>query len=992
MTDFNVDTVPLAGTLLLEASAGTGKTWNLVRIVDRLVREYKTPPEKLLLVTFTNDAVNELRNRQRELTPDMGKMTITTIHGFCSSLLQQLPFESGVPFRMEPAADGGEVLYDVLRDFLRRDGWSDDAETAEAWGRLLLTKGDSGAVEHLYKGLKEFVEDPSLRLSGTPDTDTGIKKIFRRLTETALSELREQKKRLGLIDYSGMIDLVHTLVTGSGPETEAFVTAVRNRYSTALIDEFQDTDSRQWEIFRTLFGVPGGTLILIGDPKQSIYGFRGSDLTQYRKARESVPAENRWCLRSNFRSTRPLIETFGNLFTPLFKEEYQPQEKGDKPGSPVPLFCDPAGNPAIPVRFIPLDAEKAAIGKVRRDWFRLVADRIRSLVGDRWLLGDRPVRAADFLVLVDKNNHGEMIRALLRERGILAVTCSGSPVTEEREAEHFVRLAAALAEPDKRGPVCGALMTLFFRFSPATLFALEEEGGLDRWHTLFAGWKAMVDRGDLLGALDQIFSADEAHLLPERLLGEPGGERILTNIRHLAELYQQEILKGGLDSRRFYQRLLSGRLQTPDPEAREIRLDREGNLVRIMTIHKAKGLEAPLVFYAGGFRETGRTRYPDIWLDESLGCRCFSPEPDKEEKAKKKEAAFQETQRLFYVALTRAASALWLPLPSAEIRESKYASYGDLYGLWATDGDKDPEPFIAGLEKGGLAAVEPLPEPGPALPVTEEALSSPESPEGKLPPGLDKRIQPVSSFTSLMRESEAAGGSGGDHPDDRDRAPEISPERRAALKAEDPLSGLGGPVFGELIHNLLEILDLTLADGRTEAEFRELEAVKIPVQLALRRYYPAGKERQFYQPVTGLLHRVLTVPVPGAGGKPLCRIPPDKTIREMEFLYPDPDAAGGFIKGFIDFVFEAEGKIYLADWKTNLPESDDPRAPFDRPMMEKVMDLHNYRLQERLYRQALLKYMEKSGIPACNFGGSYYFFLRGMDKEGMGMYFIGNHQ
>lgn len=1033
MKDFDVQSAALEGTLLLEASAGTGKTWNLVRIVERVIRD-GVSPEKILLVTFTEDAVNELRNRQRELTPDAGQMTITTIHGFCQAMLRYLPFESGVPFEFSPVPGGTGLEIGLLRAFLRRYPFGDRA-AEKGWETLLLEEGDASAVDYLLKGIRLFCEDPSLNLSDAETDENGLKRLFELILKELPDTLNKRKRSEGAVDFSGMIELVYGLVTGKGGDSDLFIRAVRNRYDVALIDEFQDTDSRQWAIFSRLFQSPGKRLILIGDPKQSIYGFRGTDLGQYLAARNTVPENSRWCLRRNFRSTEPMIRAFDRLFAPLFPD-YPEQGKGDKE---VPVLRDPSGREVPPVNWITLDPDITLQVPLRREWFSVIVDILYRLLSENWTLGGEKVRPGDFLILVNKNDQGELLREMLRNRGIPSVTCSGEKVTDQEEALHFLELVEALVHPDRRGAVCGALLSLFFGFSPEEVYQLEESGAMDRVHIQFAAWKGMLDHGDLLGVLEHVYeegvllaeSLGQSRLpLPERLLSEPGGERTLTNIRHLAELYQEELRRGGLDGQALFQRMLSGSLRFPAEEEHEIRLDREGDLVRIMTVFKAKGLQAPLVFHAGILSSYSQNRYPVVWMDQDRGGRWFSPELTAREKDLVRLNEYRERKRLYYVALTRAESALWLPLPAAGLRSPGNFFFYDimaetvLEGLkrnWAEKGDlivvplkligngffskskKAPleqgdlygklcELFYSYLEEmerlqlAGVAA--PSPVRGGDLSVlnTQGGIREKDlvSPEQRFPSAPEKRIIPVNSFSSLVRQREEREA----EPDVRERAPEIAPEVRAALKADDPLAGLAGPVFGDMMHELLEILDLNLPAGCSEEEFCRLPEVRNPVLLALRRFYAAGKDKQFYPSVTSLLYRVLTVPIPALGGLSLSSVPRDKMIREMEFLYPDPQRSEGLIKGYIDLIFEANGKVYLADWKTNLPDSDDPRAPFDQPVMDRIMEKHRYGLQESIYREALRKYLEKSRQERVIFGGSFYFFLRGMDKEGRGMYFI----
>ncbi len=522
------------------------------------------------------------------------------------------------------------------------------------------------------------------------------------LAEFARWVQSEHRRRVGRAQQQTYDDLLH--LVADGLRNEALVTGLRDRYRVALIDEFQDTDAVQWKIFRTIFpvvaedGTAGrGRMLLIGDPKQAIYGFRGADVRVYAAAREEVPAAQRYSMPTNFRSDGPLVEALNALlgaepnvfldgaigYAPVKAAHAGPRllDAAAKAVSPLELRWFDAGIVRAAGAGGALsnsDADAALPAVVARD----VADALRQ----GWTLPDddertRPLAAGDVAVLTTTNRSARSIQDALVAAGVPAILSSAGSVFATDECGTLVHWLDALSGGGLERPARALVLSPLFGWTVRDLLLTREGHAGDDAQELTDRWTAFLTA---LRAQRDVLRARGVAAAAERFLSEPigaksvspvlriaalsDGERRLTNLRHLVELLHTASLAQRLAPRALYAWLVDQRgdalANVSGDETALLRLESDANAVKLLTIHRSKGLEYPVVFLPSladgrvvrGGRDAGRQpmrfhRANDDALHIDLRGRDGCEPADA---AAAKREALEERQRLLYVALTRA--------------------------------------------------------------------------------------------------------------------------------------------------------------------------------------------------------------------------------------------------------------------------------------------------------------------------------------------------
>jgi exodeoxyribonuclease V beta subunit len=706
-----------SGTTVLEASAGTGKTYTIAALTARAIAEGAAELNQLLLVTFGRMATNELRLRvrerlvciescladavarrvpTRELSPlevmlttgepdelacrrqrvsralaEFDAATIATTHEFCLQMLDGL----GVLGDREPYATVVEHLTDLTREV-----------TTDLYLRRYAANGTPPmSYDEALEIANQAVEAVHARLVPTglaPDdpSASGERVAF----GTAVRREVEHRKRASkLFTYDDMLTRLRDAL--ADPERgPAAADRLRQRYRIVMVDEFQDTDPIQWEILQRAFH-RHSTLILIGDPKQAIYAFRGADVFSYLDAAQQ--ADRVRTLAVNRRSDRALVDALDGLLgdTALGDEriavrtvtaEHQPQRltaPADKQHVVAP----------VRVRVMPhqADAEKVpSVGTIRP----LIADDlvadVTALLGSGARLleqsGSRRVVPSDIAVLVRKNERGEAIREKLLAAGVPAVMYGASSVYASPMAQDWLTLLLAL-EQTRQQSVRQAALTSFFGWTFADLASASEEALIELSQRIRWWGKVLQSRG--VAALLETAMTDEQ--IPERLLSARGGERMLTDLRHLGQS-----LHAAMSSAQLGVGALVEWLRARISEARDgilegtRRLESDAKAVTILTVHRSKGLEFPIVYlpeawdrFANGSDEGRILRLHEptarhLELGSSgecvldVGGRHGPGRPERFSRYRAEEAG--EDLRLLYVALTRAQCQVvtwWAP-------------------------------------------------------------------------------------------------------------------------------------------------------------------------------------------------------------------------------------------------------------------------------------------------------------------------------------------
>ncbi|MCX8087413.1 MAG: exodeoxyribonuclease V subunit beta [Rhodocyclaceae bacterium] len=830
--------------------------------------------------------------------------------------------------------------------------------------------------------------------------EDSLRHLARTCLEEARAALEAQKRSSGRQTYDDLlVDLARALQGDGGP---ALIESLRARYRAALVDEFQDTDLLQLSVFMALFGDETHPLIFVGDPKQAIYAFRGADVFAYLAAREQ--AQEGYALLGNRRSDEPLIDAVNALFSrprPFLLDmlPFVPAKAAEQTDRKT-LFIDDGLAP-LTLWYLPAPKEEQETGKAKAEQW--LAKELASELSARAVAGDiarllrlsqegrarrngRPLAGGDIAVLVRTRRQGELVRQQLGRLGIQSVAIGGGSIWQSEEAEELERLLLAVAEPWREGLVRAALATVLLGASAGELAA---------WSADEAAWSARLERfhDDRRELETRGFAAFWHRLMRRedivpRLLARPDGERRLTNYRHLAELLQAAEAAQALDATGLARHLAAQR-RAPEVEEHQLRLESDEALVRIVTIHAAKGLQYPIVycpFLWDGRKEDVR-RWPVLAHDEGGAWLDFgSPKLEARRRAADLEAAAEEL-RLAYVALTRAEHRCVLIWGKAKFCERSPLAWL-LFGPRETI-EAEPRAWLANeLEKISAAALieklrkwaEPLQGKLAIAPLPEEAAVAPRA----LPaatPRLEARpfratipapwrIASFSSLVARLAEAEA--------PDHDAHAPlpalgseavlpapilqeEARPDQPVALEYSSIFAFPRGARAGSCLHALFERCDF-----RDRSRLGEL-AAQVLAEFGFAAAWQPVLER--------LVADVLAVPL--LPGLRLADVGLEDRLAELEFTYPL--AGGGYMKGFIDLIFRHGGRWFIVDWKSNW--LGDTPEDYSRGRLEEAMRTHRYDLQLNIYAAALKRALaaREPGLDwEAAFGGVFYLFVRGM--------------
>lgn len=815
----------------------------------------------------------------------------------------------------------------------------------------------------------------------------------------------------------------------NGPRGPFLVQTLRHQFPIVLIDEFQDTDPLQYGIFDRIYDVarndPETALILIGDPKQSIYGFRGADIHTYLRAVHDC--SNRvHTLGRNFRASHAMVDAVNRCFgypreSPFLTglsdqtipfEAVQSQGRDD-----VWRVRGHAGDALNALWVASREPGKAlAVGSYREQAAVLCAERIASLLAlgragqagfDEAGQDFRAVRPSDVAVLV--NNHGEarQIRSALAQAGLRSVFLSErDSVYDSSLAQELLVCLQACAQPEDERAVRAALATPLLGLSVMRLDALVEDESA--WDERVGRFQAYHQCWRQRGVLPMLRALLHDFDVPARLLaGGADGERQLTDCLHLAELLQQA--SGHLDGEQAVLRFLDQQRQsTTDEDARRLRLESDEGLVRVVTVHKSKGLEYPLVFlpFVCAAPSVRRDRGP-VRLMQG-GRSVWVMEPDEDQTRQLALERLGEEVRKLYVALTRARHAAWVVLgPLKALGDSGIGRVlgEDLQAAWDE---------LAGDGTG--AVVWDRAGGGDGLPRFREEAPPPPGPARELSRPVVARPWWIASYSALHRPDAVHGGGEMMSAAPQSPSEDVLRENRSALasvgmeletSSEEELPGPlrdfpRGSDAGTFLHGLLE--------WAGQRQFRHLDDAR---DLIARRCKVRGWEAH----IDGLHQWLLGVAsahwrlVPADG--PVLRFDRVQAcLPEMEFWLPvaGVDVAGldalitarffpgvdrprlapawlnGMFKGYIDLVLRADDRYYLVDYKSN---DLGPRASdYGSPALVRAMCAARYDVQMLVYVLALHRQL-KARLPDYDYdrdmGGAVYLFLRGQETFGQGL-------
>ncbi|WP_283148748.1 exodeoxyribonuclease V subunit beta [Silvimonas soli] len=847
--------------------------------------------------------------------------------------------------------------------------------------------------------------------------------------ELRLAHLKQQAGVFGFADMLQRLD--HAL---SGPNGAALRERIVTQYPVAMVDEFQDTSPIQYRIFDQLYHTaandPASGLFLIGDPKQSIYGFRGADIYSYLAARTAT-AGRHYVLTTNYRSTKALVRAANRLF---LHAEQNPQLAGafryrQNGVNPVPF--EAVGAQGRSDQFVTGAGAASALTlwhgqqllngtAYQRHFAELTAEHIVGLLNDPQAgfasaNGLQRLQPADIAILVRTGKEAAVVRRALQVRGVPSVYLSDKDsVFESGEAADLLRWLAAVANPLDGRSARAAYATPTAGLSLAELSQLAVDD--IAWETRVEELKALKLTWQRQGVLAMLRQTLHQLDLPARLLGEIGGERRLTNLLHLAELLQtaSQLVEGEQALIRWLAEQIAGLGEGGDE--RIVRLESDAELVKVVTVHKSKGLEYPLVFlpFACTFRQVDKRNRTLVEYVDDLGQRQVDFSLGDEAMQRAEEARLQEDLRLFYVAVTRARHALWLGTSALVVGNGKKSQLDkSALGYLIAGGQMLAETDLAAklaelkAECADLA-LQTVPDTDTALPRTilQQRAEITELPQAPHYHGQFDTSWNIASFSSLIRDLQswqhvAIPAAETAQAETLSEAPDEAP----ATQVDDaPWHRFPrGALPGTLLHDQLEWLasegfDLVLSDNFAQRLGRRCERL--------------GWANRKEDVIAWLKETTLTPLLPI--NVPLLEL--DQIMPEMEFWFPSEQLASstvdalcrehlldhaprpklaerelhGMVKGYADLVFEQDGRYWVLDYKSNALGAGD--ADYHATALQQAMATHRYDVQAAIYMLALHRLLrQRLGVnynPAQHLGGAIYLFLRGIKGPERGCYVV----
>lgn len=1040
-------------TTVLEASAGTGKTFALAGLVTRYLAETDATLDDILVITFnraaslelrervrdqifqavcaleghpasTSDLVEHLtrgsddelacrRTRLRDALANFDAATIATTHEFCGLVLRSL----GVAGDNAANAKLEENLDDLVTEVV------DDLYLAN-FGR-----GQSDPILPYQDALevsRKAVDDPCAQLrplDPEPDSPAGARLRF---AEDVQRELEHRKSRLNMLGFNDLLTrLAKALAAEDSPARER----MRGRWKIVLVDEFQDTDPIQWRVLDCAFS-GHSTLILIGDAKQAIYGFRGGDIYTYLQAADSADA--RYTLGINWRSDKVLVDSLQTVLAGaalghpkiVVRKIEAHQTEHRLAGAPrmAPFRLRVVKRPTVGYD----GTENIPIDRLRKHIPDDLAADIGALLNNGATFDGRPLGAGDIAVIVGQHVDARACRDALAAAGIPAIYTGDSDVFKSQAAKDWLCLFEAFDAPGRNGLVRAAACTMFFG---KTADALAAEG--DTLSDQIAGTlREWADYARQRGVA-AVFEAAQLAGMGRRVLRQRGGERHMTDLAHIAQLLHETAHSErlGLPALRDWLRRQCSETNGATEHTR--RLDSDAAAVQIMTVFVAKGLQFPIVYLPFAFNRNVRTRDDVLLYHDGDDTRCLyiggrrHPERRAVEELSRREAA-RDNIRLTYVAVTRAQSqvvAWWAPTADevngglsrllrgrqpgdAEVPDRCAPRISD-EEAWAV--------FTRWQAAGGPSVEESAIAPSVA---SENDLSTVDLEVRHFHRFIDTRWRRT-SYSALVRDADEVTVAVASEPevdvrDDEVEALVVTESTADGADFASPLASMpSGATFGSLVHAVLETADPAAPDLAVELTEQvrrhavwwavdvghaELGAGLVPMHdtplgplaggLTLRQIGVRDRLREldFEIPLVGgdLDESVANVSLSDVGDLLRAQLAGDDPLvsyaERLTSAGLGDQPLRGYLAGSIDVVLRLPEQRYLVvDYKTNF--LGETAADYSFARLTEAMLHSDYPLQALLYTVVLhrfLRWRQPGYDPARHLGGVLYLFVRGM--------------
>ncbi|MCG9662440.1 exodeoxyribonuclease V subunit beta [Vibrio mediterranei] len=864
-------------------------------------------------------------------------------------------------------------------------------------------KGDAPTMA-IFTEIEAFLAQP-------PELKTSLLALAIQHCRQRLALAKEQKQWLSFDDL-----LTHLSAALDSESGDSLAEKIRTQFPVAMIDEFQDTDPLQYQIFSHVYlNHADCGWFMIGDPKQAIYGFRGADIFTYIQARNQV--QDHYTLGTNWRSSESMVTGVNALFKQadsafLYDDDIpfhavnaspkaskmQWQFNGEHQAA-MQFWLQDAESPVAKSEYVPTMAAATA-QHIKQVLTQSQTGKAALINGDN----NETIEAGNIAVLVRTGSEGQLIKQALAERGIASVYLSNrDSVFTSEIADDLLRLMLAVWHQDDERMLKSALASQLFALPAVQLDSLNNDENL--WEQVVAEFRDYRQLWISRGILPMLRSVLFKREISNRLLSTDGGERLLTDYLHLGELLQaarQDMESDSALLRWLGQAIEDAKQGLGSSDEHIQRLESERNLVQIITIHKSKGLEYDLVYlpFVVSYREAMEAKYYDAESQSSvLDLRQSSAsmaQADKERLA--------EDLRLIYVALTRAVYGCFIGMaPLRNGRSTKeptgvhHSAIGHLIQNGQEMGVSELSSALSQLANASQAiAITEVPELDEGR--YQELLQPSEELVAKAQSMAIDRDWRITSYSALVKQSHhsndsevfiEASGLDIDSSEEHEVDVLLEPEKTIFHFPK-------GARPGTFLHTVFEEIEFT--EPATSAQNSEVIR-----QLLEREQYDAEWLPVIQQLVDQVMNTALD-------GEALYLRDKDSTQRlvEMEFLLPIEvlDAVSlnrviqrydalsakaselgfytvkGMLKGFIDLVFEHQGKYYVLDWKSN--HLGDEAERYQKHQLDNAMVDHRYDLQYQIYALALHRFLKTRIVDydyEQHFGGVFYLFLRGVRPD-----------
>lgn len=910
------------------------------------------------------------------------------------------------------------------------DQWAEGGGAATAFitrlgsTRMKLNRGATPPVHSFFKEVDDWQDS----LDEAADTSRLRAALLADAREWVARRLHEQLIERAEMGFDDLLERLDAALRG--PQGETLAARIRAQFPVAMIDEFQDTDPLQYRIFDQIYRIAENAedraIILIGDPKQAIYAFRGADIHTYLAARHAT-AGRHYSLDTNYRSASPMVAAVNHWFEKAEQHErgaFRFRRGADNPlpfhsvvgqGRNETLYLDDSPAAGL-TAWIPDEADIIGTTAYRALMAEHAAERIANWLNQAaegragFREGDAftPLRPRDIAVLVRNRTEADAVRAALHRRGLASVYLSDrESVFATPEAVDLLAWLRACAEPGDDSRVRAALASPTLSRTVAELDRLrQDELVWERYQQRFYDYRARWRRQGPLPMLRRLIHDFD---LPSRLLASAAGERRMTNLLHLSEWTQQTAAT--LDGQQALIRQLAEHVANPPREEQVLRLESDAELIQVVTIHKSKGLEYPVVvlpFLCSWQDRSSKASYA-LYHDEGLKVEVGSPRDAAESYDLADDERLSEDVRLLYVALTRARHATFGGVaPIAPGRRKQADLHKSAVGYLLDGGQSIPDRttlqahldvLVEGCPSIRCEAIESA--------VAHTPYSAPEG-QGDLRPAREPShaaFEPwwVSSYSALdvggVPVLEEAPETSLDAVRDEARhETEPLPAPHTATPVPDTIHAFPrGPEPGTFLHGILEWAgEHGFANAVTDATARSA---------LIERRCRARAWSEHTAVLDHWLETLLTQPLPVGPQTPLTLSEVERYHVETEFWFSvrrahtteldrlivahiEPGTArpalgyrqlNGLLKGFIDLVLEHEGRYYLIDWKSNYLGPNE--AFYTADSMTRALLDQRYDVQASLYLLALHRYLSRR-LPDYDYdrhvGGALFVFLRGI--------------